>query len=227
MSVRTDGGVEQRGDDQYPPDWEERRREVLQRDDFRCQLCGRRGGPYAEDEAVHLHAHHTVPPSEGGSNDVDNLITLCDLCYEHHHGQPRSADPGSGPWLSVGTLVATWGALLGMTVAALEVASVLVGDPVLGVEPVGALLAGVVLFAVSVRLCSAPEWGPVFGTGGAILTWIIPLRTGGDLWLLTDVIQSPLAFGAAVLFTLVPYAVAQHISFASGGEDASVSAHGV
>jgi len=28
-----------------------------------------------------LHVHHVVPRSEGGTNDLSNLVTLCSRCH--------------------------------------------------------------------------------------------------------------------------------------------------
>lgn len=222
MAPESEGGAsgelsDQSREDQYPADWEERRREVLQRDEFTCKLCGRRGGPYAEDESIHLHAHHTIPPSQGGSNDVDNLITLCNSCYEHHYGG-HGGGGGGTEWLSIGTLSATWVVLVGMTVATLEFFSSLLGESILGGNPLLALVGAVVLFALAVRLCSADEYGPAFGTVGAVLTWLVPLEAGGDLWIVSDVVGTPAVFGAAVLITVVPFATAQQFDFGGGGD---------
>lgn len=48
--------------------------EVLKRDAFKCQYCGRS----APD--VILEIDHIVPVSEGGKNDLLNLITSCRDC---------------------------------------------------------------------------------------------------------------------------------------------------
>jgi 5-methylcytosine-specific restriction endonuclease McrA len=70
---------------QYPPDWDSRRRQVYQRDDHICQGCGATGGPKGDSE---LPAHHIVSLSRGGSNEYSNLITLCDTCHSQVHGRP-------------------------------------------------------------------------------------------------------------------------------------------
>lgn len=66
----------------YPSDWEQRRKEVYERDRFTCQNCGRRGGPHGDHE---LHAHHIVPKASGGSDDLSNLKTLCRECHNAVH----------------------------------------------------------------------------------------------------------------------------------------------
>ena len=48
--------------------------EVLLRDNFTCQYCGRS----APD--VILHVDHKNPQVNGGTNDKDNLITACSAC---------------------------------------------------------------------------------------------------------------------------------------------------
>jgi len=47
--------------------------EVFKRDNYTCQECG------AGREAK-LHVHHIIPVSCGGSDEMSNLITLCDSC---------------------------------------------------------------------------------------------------------------------------------------------------
>lgn len=54
----------------------EQRREVLARDGYRCQQCGS-SGP--------LCVHHVVYRSDGGSDDLDNLATLCVECHTDKH----------------------------------------------------------------------------------------------------------------------------------------------
>jgi hypothetical protein len=66
--------------------WRRLSRQAKQRDNYQCQVCGDRpGDPYCQ-----LHAHHRVPRGQGGSDALENLITLCDLCHavvtKHWHG---------------------------------------------------------------------------------------------------------------------------------------------
>lgn len=46
---------------------------VLKRDNYTCVNSGRTGGE--------LHVHHIVPRNEGGTNNLDNLVTLCERCH--------------------------------------------------------------------------------------------------------------------------------------------------
>ena len=48
--------------------------EILKRDGFTCQYCGRKA------PEVELEIDHIVPVAKGGSNEIDNLITACHEC---------------------------------------------------------------------------------------------------------------------------------------------------
>lgn len=48
--------------------------EVFKRDSFECQYCG------ATPPGVVLHVDHVRPVADGGTNDVDNLVTACQPC---------------------------------------------------------------------------------------------------------------------------------------------------
>lgn len=52
---------------------------VLKRDGERCVKCG---ASTKADPAVTLEVDHIVPASKGGSDDVDNLQTLCSRCNQ-------------------------------------------------------------------------------------------------------------------------------------------------
>jgi len=80
--LRKLGVIEERG--VYPRNWDSLRRNVYARDRHRCKRCGRKGG-----RRVALHAHHIVPLSQGGTNSIDNLITVCGACHRQiHAGAP-------------------------------------------------------------------------------------------------------------------------------------------
>ena len=67
----------------YPDDWQQLRRAVLDRDDQTCQGCG----AHVSDDVEH-HVHHIVPLGCGGTNTLRNLITLCEECHGRIHGGP-------------------------------------------------------------------------------------------------------------------------------------------
>jgi len=63
----------------YPPDWRERKEQVIHRDGQRCRSCG---------SGYQLHLHHLKPLSKGGSNQISNLVLLCEACHsKEHHGR--------------------------------------------------------------------------------------------------------------------------------------------
>lgn len=49
---------------------------VLKRDDFQCQCCG---------NTRNLELHHIVFRSQGGKDQLDNLVTLCNRCHARAH----------------------------------------------------------------------------------------------------------------------------------------------
>lgn len=93
-------------DGRYPPDWEARRKAVYRRDDYTCQRCGEQSGYHADGDGTKLHAHHERSLSEGGSNRLRNLVTLCERCHdlEHEHDvgfdgeDEQLPDPLDGVW---------------------------------------------------------------------------------------------------------------------------------
>jgi 5-methylcytosine-specific restriction endonuclease McrA len=48
---------------------------VLQRDNYRCQYCGR-----TQQDGYEMHVDHIVPVAEGGPTTEDNLVTSCRDC---------------------------------------------------------------------------------------------------------------------------------------------------
>jgi 5-methylcytosine-specific restriction endonuclease McrA len=51
-------------------------RQVLERDHWRCQVCGR---------MQNLEVHHLEFRSQSGSDEEQNLITLCAECHARMH----------------------------------------------------------------------------------------------------------------------------------------------
>ena len=58
-------------------DWEKIKYKVIQRDNYRCTKCGAGN--------LQLYVHHKIPLSKGGTNDIRNLITLCENCYKRQN----------------------------------------------------------------------------------------------------------------------------------------------
>jgi cbb3-type cytochrome oxidase subunit 3 len=72
-------------ENQYPPDWEWRRRFVLLRDSSRCQGCG-----VCEQRRMPLDCHHLKPISQFASGELGihaltNLVILCPACHASQH----------------------------------------------------------------------------------------------------------------------------------------------
>lgn len=61
----------------YPPDWEQRRALVRDRDGSCCAECG---------VVSMLQLHHRRAIREGGTHRLDNLILLCAACHAEAHG---------------------------------------------------------------------------------------------------------------------------------------------
>jgi 5-methylcytosine-specific restriction endonuclease McrA len=81
-----------------PQEWAVLRRRVLERDGHKCQMCG--ACPTMLRSAYclahELHIHHVVALSEGGTNRLENLQTLCRGCHMSIH--PRLADSALDRW---------------------------------------------------------------------------------------------------------------------------------
>jgi len=53
-------------------------RRVLERDEYKCQTCGK---------WTEAPPHHVRHRSQGGSDTLENLKTLCMRCHEKAHGR--------------------------------------------------------------------------------------------------------------------------------------------
>ena len=61
------------------------RHEVLDRDGYKCV----QDGATPEKDGVTLQIHHIKYVSQGGNNDLDNLVTLCHICHAGRHALER------------------------------------------------------------------------------------------------------------------------------------------
>lgn len=68
-----------RGKNEYNKQYKENRKIVLILDNYKCRECGSR---------ENLHVHHIKERCKGGTNDINNLVTLCGGCHkEKHNGE--------------------------------------------------------------------------------------------------------------------------------------------
>jgi len=56
------------------PKWQKKRLEILQRDNFTCQIC--------TDSETELHVHHKKYTGEPFEAPAEDLITLCKCCHK-------------------------------------------------------------------------------------------------------------------------------------------------
>lgn len=67
-------------------DWRAKRLEVLARDDYQCQACGR-----IVDRPKQAHVDHIVPRASGGTDELSNLRTLCASCHSSRTARDQRA----------------------------------------------------------------------------------------------------------------------------------------
>jgi hypothetical protein len=63
--------------------------EIFKRDEFTCQYCG------SHPPQVVLHVDHVVAVANGGSNDMDNLVSSCSKCNLGKSAVPLTNVPQS------------------------------------------------------------------------------------------------------------------------------------
>lgn len=61
------------------PKWQKRRLEIMQRDNFTCQICG------ATEKQLHVHHTSYLPHTDVWDYDDYRLITLCEDCHKEEH----------------------------------------------------------------------------------------------------------------------------------------------
>ena len=57
--------------------WSSHREAIINRDNYTCQICGKKN--------IRLEVHHIIFRSQGGTDDENNLITLCGDCHNGIH----------------------------------------------------------------------------------------------------------------------------------------------
>lgn len=85
----------------YGPNWPEKRRECIERDDYRCQSCGMHENNHWRGLSVHhitplRHFRHGGGVDYESANALGNLVTLCDACHSRWEKmaplRPQTAD---------------------------------------------------------------------------------------------------------------------------------------
>ena len=66
---------------EYSPRFRHSRPKVIERDGGKCRFCGMTNEQHREEHTNGLHVHHIVPRKTGGSDRVENLITVCKECH--------------------------------------------------------------------------------------------------------------------------------------------------
>lgn len=85
-------------------DWQRARMRCLVRDNFRCQAHRLGLGPCDEGRLRFLVVHHIKARINGGTHDLDNLITLCRRHHADIHPHLRyeleaaNRELGDYPW---------------------------------------------------------------------------------------------------------------------------------
>ena len=68
------------------------RREALRRDYYTCVECGWSHKIWNRADPRFLELHHKQHHAKGGSNDLDNLVTLCNVCHDEVHRREQTRD---------------------------------------------------------------------------------------------------------------------------------------
>lgn len=75
---------------------------VLERDQFRCVVCGWTPSeriPGSTDPRTLLEPHHIQHHAEGGSNELENLVTLCNVHHDELHADDVRGPEAFQQWL--------------------------------------------------------------------------------------------------------------------------------
>lgn len=91
---RSRGTRHQRG---YGGSWEKTRKRIFERDCGLCQQCKREGRLTAVgDRPYSAWCDHIIPKAEGGTDDDDNLQTLCRACHQAKTDMEKNRGRGAG-----------------------------------------------------------------------------------------------------------------------------------
>jgi 5-methylcytosine-specific restriction endonuclease McrA len=75
----------------YGSAWDEKRKQVLKRDNYECQNCGVDEDTHKKRRGFSLHVHHIVPLREFDdvteANRLENLVSVCASCHNEVEGE--------------------------------------------------------------------------------------------------------------------------------------------
>lgn len=78
--------------DYYGENWSAQRENALDRDGYKCAICGMTNDAHRDTHGCELHVHHIEPlatfDTKVAANDLDNLLTLCRPCHAKWEGIP-------------------------------------------------------------------------------------------------------------------------------------------
>ena len=72
------------GDVRNSAEWDRAKKQAKRRDQYRCQNCRT---TEADVWGLDLQVHHIRPVKNGGGNELENLVTLCNSCHWRLHRQ--------------------------------------------------------------------------------------------------------------------------------------------
>ena len=70
----------------YVSQWATIRENVLMRDGYCCQSCGKTEEEHQKQHGCGLHVHHISPYRQSNDSGLDNLVTLCTSCHRKIEG---------------------------------------------------------------------------------------------------------------------------------------------
>lgn len=76
--------------DHYYGGWADARRDVRQRDDYVCQICGKHEDDYGQELSVHHIKEYRKFADPYEANQIDNLVCLCEPCHRFVHSRENT-----------------------------------------------------------------------------------------------------------------------------------------
>lgn len=76
----------------YGTQWDKLRKHVLRRDDYLCQTCLMSGRVTEAREVDHI-----IPKSQDGTDDCENLASICTACHRAKTQREARAARGAAP----------------------------------------------------------------------------------------------------------------------------------